>query len=146
MKVILIEDVKNVGKKNEIIDTSPGYAKNFLIRNKKAVDANEKNLANLKKLLEEKQQQHDLEVKKAQELKEKLESKTFVFNLSMGNHGMVFGKVSTKQIASKLKEEGYEIDRKKIKTDGVNHLGEEVIDIELHKEVIAKIKINVIGD
>ncbi len=146
MKVILIEDVKKVGKKNEIIDTSPGYAKNYLIKNKKAVDANDKNLAKLKKLLEDNKKEYDLEVKKAEDLKKKLESKTFEFNLSMGNHGMVFGKVSTKQIVSKLKEEGYEIDRKKIKTDGVNHLGEEVIDIELHKQVIAKVKINVIGE
>ncbi len=146
MKVILLEDVKKVGKKNEIIDTTPGYAKNFLIKNKKAVDANEKNLANLEKLLKKNKEQYDIEVKEAKELKTKLENKVFEFHLSMGNHGMVFGKVSTKQIVSKLKEEGYEIDRKKIKTDGVNHLGEETIDIELHKEVVAKVKINVVGE
>ncbi len=146
MKVILLEDVKKVGKKNEIIDTSPGYAKNFLIKNKKAIDANEKNLANLEKLLKKNKEEYDLEVKKAIEIKDELEKKIFDFYLSVGNHGMIFGKVSTKQITTKLKEEGFEIDRKKIKTDGVNHLGEEVIDIELHKEVIAKVKINVIGE
>ncbi len=146
MKVILLEDVKKVGKKNEVIDTSPGYAKNFLIKNKKAVDANEKNLANLEKLLKKNKEEYDLGVKKAIELKNELEKKVYDFHLSVGNHGMVFGKVSTKQIARKLKEKGFEIDRKKIMTDGVNHLGEEVIDIELHKEVIAKVKINVIGE
>lgn len=146
MKVILLEDVKKVGKKNEVVETSSGYGKNFLIKNKKAIEANDTNMKKLNNFLEEEKNNYLEDVKKANELKKEIEKNTFDFTLSKGSHGMVFGKISTKQIVSKLKEAGYEIDRKKIKSDGVNHLGEEVVEVELHKEVIAKIKINVIGE
>ncbi len=100
----------------------------------------------LDKVLEHDKEEYDKEVASAKKLKEKLEKKVFEFHLNLGNNGNVFGKVSSKQIVKKLEEEGFSVDRKKIKTDGVSHLGEEEVQIQLHKEVIAKIKINVIGD
>ncbi len=146
MKVILLEDVKKVGKKDEIVEVSQGYGNNFLIKNNKAVEADEKNLENLKTKLENKNQAYIADVKKAEEVKSKLEKEKFEFHLNSGKNGNVFGKISTKQIAKKLQESGYDIDRKNVLSEGVNHLGEEKVKVKLHKEVIATINIEVIGD
>lgn len=146
MKVILLEDVKKVGKRNEIVEVSDGYANNFLIRQKKAKEATKSNLKELNNILDNLEKDHQELVSEANKMKKALENKVFEFTLHLGNKGQLFGKISTKQIAKKLQEEGFNVDRKKIKTEGINHLGEETIDIELHKEVIAKVKINIIGE
>ncbi|MFV0288085.1 MAG: 50S ribosomal protein L9 [Mycoplasmatales bacterium] len=146
MKVILLEDVKKVGKKDEIVDVSLGYGTNFLLKNKKAVEATKSNLNKLNQKLANKQTLREEEIKKAQQLKAKLEAKVFEFTMHQGKNGNVFGKISSKQIVTKLKESGFEVERKKVKTDGVNHLGEEEVEIILDKEVTAKIKINVKGE
>lgn len=146
MKVIMLEDVKKVGKKDEIIEVSQGYANNFLIRQKKAVEATPENLKNLEFTLGKRQEKRNEEIEKAKKVKKELEAKKFEFKLKLGNNGNVFGKISTKEIVKHLKEEGFEVDRKKIKTDGINHLGDEKVDIELDKEVIATIKITIIGE
>ncbi len=145
MKVILLEDVKKVGKKDEIVEVSLGYGKNFLIKNKKAVELTDSSLKNLNEKLKKADDQRQEDIKKAQKLKKELENQVFEFEMNLGGNGQVFGKISTKQIATKLKEKGYNVERKKIKTDGVNHLGEEEIAVELDKEVEAKIKIKIIG-
>ncbi len=146
MKVILLENVKKVGKKDEVVEVSLGYGKNFLIKNNHAIEATDSNMKRLKTKLLENQKLRDEEIEKAKKLKKQLESKVFEFKMNLGNNGNVFGKISTKQIATKLKQEGFEVDRKKIKTEGVNHLGEEKIDVELDKEVVATIKINIKGE
>lgn len=146
MKVILLEDVKKVGKRNEIVEVSDGYANNFLIRQKKAKEVTKSNLKELNNILDNLEKDHQELVSEANKMKKSLENKVFEFTLHLGNKGQLFGKISTKQIAKKLQEEGFNVDRKKIKTEGINHLGEETIDIELHKEVIAKVKINIIGE
>ena len=145
MKVILLEDVKKLGFRNEVVETSLGYANNFLLKNKKAVLATDANLKKLHSLINEKDKKREEEIAKAKIQKAKIEKKTFEFQLKLGSNGNVFGKISTKQVFQKLNDEGFEIDRKKIKTTGINHLGEETICVELDKEVIANIKINIIG-
>lgn len=146
MKVILLEDVKKVGKKDEIIEVNQGYGHNFLIKTKKAVEATETNLSNLKIKLEKEEVNKKQEKEEAEEIKNKLEKETFIFHLNKGSNGNVFGKISTKQIAKKLQENGYNVDRKSVLSDGVNHLGEETVEVLLHKQVKAKVKIEVLGD
>ncbi len=146
MKVILLEDVKKVGKKDDIVEVSQGYGNNFLIKNNKAVEADGKNLENLNLKLENRNQAYKEDVKKAEEVKTKLEREKFEFHLNSGKNGNVFGKISTKQIAKKLQVSGYDVDRKNVLSEGVNHLGDEKVKVKLHKEVIATINIEVIGD
>lgn len=145
MKVIMKADVKKIGKKYEVIDVSTGYANNFLIKNNYAEIATPENMKKLKKILKQNQSQREEELVELNLLKKELESKKYIFNLKLGNNGNVFGKVSTKEIVKKLKEEGFTIDRKKILTDGINHLGDEKVQIQLDKEVIATIEIEIIG-
>lgn len=145
MEVILLDNVKKVGQKQEVVKVSLGYGKNYLIKNKLAVEATAENLKKLTKIKKEQQQNRNNEIKEAQSLAQKLEQQTFDFELKLGSNKNVFGKISTKQIAKKLNDLGYDIERKKIKTEGINHLGDETVEIELDKEVIAKIKIKVTG-
>lgn len=146
MRVIMIENVKKVGQKDDIIEVSDGYANNFLIKQKKAIEATPQNMKKLQKDLDARAEVRQEEIERAKEIKEQLENQTFTFRLKRGNNGHVFGKISTKEIARKLKEEGYPVERKKIKTEGVNHLGAEKVNIELDKEVTATITIEVVGE
>lgn len=146
MRVIMIENVKKVGQKDDVIEVSDGYANNFLIKQKKAVEATPQNMKKLQKDLDARAEVRQEEIEHAKEIKEQLESQTFTFRLKRGNNGHVFGKISTKEIAKKLSGEGYSVERKKIKTDGVNHLGVEKVDIELDKKVTATITIEVVGE
>ncbi len=143
MKVILLEDVKKVGKKNDVVEVSQGYANNFLFKQKVAVEADKANMRQLKKRLAADEKQHQADVEAAEKLKKELESKEFVFKLKAGKNGQVFGSISSKQINLELKNQGYKIDKRSIKGDAINHLGYDRVKIELHKEVTAEIKIKV---
>ena len=108
MKVILLQDVKKQGKKDEIIEVSEGYANNFLIKNGLALPANEGNKKQLNKQLEQRKQDEDALIKSCEELKEKLEQVTLEFFVKTGNDGRIFGNVSSKQICDELKNKGIE--------------------------------------
>lgn len=145
MKIILLEDVKNVGKKGQILDVADGYARNFLIRNRKAVEAT----AQSKAVLEEQNAlkiQHEKEaVEKAAELKAQLEKLTLVFSLKTGDNGRVFGSISGKQIEEELKKQyKISIDKRKIlNSEPISSLGFTKIQIELHRSVVASLTIQV---
>lgn len=142
MKVILLEDVKKQGKKGEIITVKDGYG-NYLITNNLAVmetKGSKKVLDSQKKQAEKEAKQ---ELKEAKELKEKIEKITLEFIVNTGKEGQVFGSISTKQIASELKTKNINIDKRKIKIETpINTLGMTEVKIELHKEVIAKLKVH----
>ncbi|MEA5026937.1 50S ribosomal protein L9 [bioreactor metagenome] len=145
MKVILLADVKNVGKKGEIVTVADGYGRNFLLRNRLAVIASDKGL----EVLQE-QKQHDLdELKdrevKAKELQAKLKDVTLDFTVTSGAEGKLFGSVSTKQVVQELqKKHGIAIDKKKIIDGGpFNEAGVHIIKVELFKNVIGELKINI---
>lgn len=144
MKVILLEDVKNVGKKEQVVEVADGYARNFLIRNRKAVEASKTSLG----ILDNQKLQDDLKEKQriaeAEILKEKLTKITLIFDVKTGEGGKVFGSVSTKQIAEKLqKDHGITIDKRKIVDNGaINTLGLNKISIDLHKTVSAQITVH----
>lgn len=144
MKVILLQDVKKQGKKDEIIDVSEGYANNFLIKNGLALPANEGNKKQLNKQLEQRRQDEEALVLSCKELAKRLEKVTLEFFVKSGSDGRIFGNVSSKQICDELKKIGYNIDKKKIMLDlPIDSLGVHKVKIELHRKVITEIKVNV---
>ena len=137
MKVILVEDVKSLGKKGEIVNVSDGYARNMLFPKKLGLEATPKNINDLKlqKAHEEKVAKEQLEEAKA--FKAELETKEITVTLQVGEGGRTFGSVSTKELSEAVKEQlGYDIDKKKITIDGdINSLGTHKVLITLHKKV-----------
>lgn len=145
MKVILLQDVKSVGKKGQIVEVSDGYAMNFLIARKLAVKATEKSLE--LKQEEEKQQKQQIADKKQEmvTLKQQLEQVSVIFEVKSGKDGKMFGSISTKQIAEELQNQyGYTIDKRKFLDHGpINAFGVTYLKLELFKEVIAQVKVEV---
>ncbi len=141
MRVILLEDVKKQGKKGDVLTVKDGYGA-FLINNNLAVKQTDGSTNVLNKQKEEKRIKDEKELKEAKTLKNNVEKIKLVFKVKTGQGGKVFGTVSTKQIASELKEKGFNIDKKKIILDvPVNTLGTTIVKVNLHKEVIANLKI-----
>lgn len=142
MKVILLQDVKKQGKKDEIIDVSEGYANNFLIKNGLAVAATESSKKKLNRELDQRKQEEQALIKNCQEMAKELAKVNLVFQVKTGAQDRVFGTVSSKQINEELSKLGYKIDKKKIRvTNSIDVLGTHNVEIELHKEVIATIKV-----
>lgn len=143
MKVILLEDIKNVGKKGQIINAKDGYARNFLFPKNLAIEATEGNLKNLehKKQAQEEKEKQILEEAKA--LEEKLMEKTVLIKTKAGEGGRLFGTITTKEIADLLeKEDGISIDKKKFELDEpIKSIGEHYVRIKLHPTVNAKLKV-----
>ncbi len=146
MKVILLADVKKLGKKNQIVEVTDGYAKNLLFKKKLALEVTKTSKNQLNQKLDKNQQVHDQEVDDATKLKEKLEDKEFIFKLKEGKNGQVFGSISSKQIVKEFDKQGYSINKKMILSEPISHLGYDAITIQLHKEVIAKVKVLIKGD
>lgn len=142
MKVILLQDVKKQGKKDQIIDVSDGYARNFLIKNGLAVAATETSRNRLAKELDDRKQQEDERIANCKEIAEKLKNEEVIIKVKTGEQDKVFGNVSSKQICEELKKKGYDIDKKKILVDHpIDVLGTHNVKIELHKKVTGEIKV-----
>lgn len=142
MKVILLSDVKKVGKKGEVVEVSDGYAKNFLLKQKLGVLPSNTALNildNQKK--DEALKQQELKAE-AERLKEVIEKKEFVFRVKSGTDGRISNSISTKAIAEELAKQNIKIDKRKIiDTAPINHLGYSHVKVELYKGVIADIKV-----
>jgi len=145
MKIILLQDVKSVGKKGDIIDANDGYARNFLIPKKMGVPANAENMNTLKlqKSNEAKVAQEQLE--EAQNFAKELESKEVVLAIKAGEGGKTFGSVSSKEIANAYKEQcGITIDKKKIQLpESIKNFGVYEVKIKLHPKVTGTLKVKV---
>ena len=143
MKVILLQDVKKQGKKDDIITVSDGYAHNYLIKNNLAVPYTETSKNVLDKQIKKRNDDEDKLVESLNEIKKKLENKNLEFKVKTGKEDQVFGTISTKQISDELKKMGFDIDKKKISSStNIDTLGTHIVDINLHKKV--KFTINVI--
>lgn len=144
MKVILLTDVKKQGKKDQVIDVSDGYANNFLIAKGLAVPYNTQNKNKLERELKKREEDEESLVSECENIKKKLSNVTLKFKAKTGKDGRMFGSISSKQIADELKKLGYDIDKKKIVCDHViDSLGTHVVDINLHKKVIAKVNVHI---
>ncbi|NLL76253.1 MAG: 50S ribosomal protein L9 [Clostridiales bacterium] len=145
MKVILIEDVKSLGKKGQIVEVSDGYARNFILPKKLGLEATGKNINDLKlqKANEEKIAQEQL--KAAEEFAAEMEKKEVVVKIKSGEGGKTFGSISTKEIAEAAKNQcGMEIDKKKIQLpEAVKSLGVYEVSVKLHPKVLGKLKVKV---
>ena len=146
MKVILLQDVKALGKKGEVVNVSDGYARNMILKKGIGKEANGQNINDLKlqKANEEKIAKENLEA--AKKLAEEMKDKEIRVSVKAGEGGRVFGSVSTKEIAEEIKKQlGYEIDKKKILLDApVKALGYTEIGIKLHTNVTAKMRVHVV--
>ena len=144
MKVILLKDLKNQGKKGEIKEVKDGYAKNFLIKNGYAIKETKESLKILDRENKQAQELDEKNKKEAKELKQKLEQEKIKFQVKTGKNDKVFGSISVKQIKDKL-DEKYKIDKKQIIINNpISSLGFHEVEIHLYKDIIAKIKIEVI--
>ena len=142
---VLLEDVKALGKKGEIVNVNDGYARNFILPKKLGLEANGKNLNDLKlkQANEEKKAKELLEA--AQEFARKLEDKSVVIKMKAGEGGRVFGSVSSKEISVAFKEQcGAEIDKKKIQLkDSIKAFGTYDVPVRLHPQVTGTLKVRV---
>lgn len=145
MKVIFLEDVKGKGKKGEVKTVPVGYAQNFLIKNKKAVEATPANLSKLKAQKNRAAKDAAEELKEAQETKKKIEDLTVEMTAKSGEGGRLFGSITTKQIAEELaKKEGIKVDRRRMELpDPIRALGYTNVPIKLHAEVTATLRVHV---
>lgn len=143
MKVILKEDVKSLGKKGEIVNVSDGYARNFILKTGKGIEANTKNLNDLKlnKANDDKVAQEHYEA--AVELGKKIEAGKIEVSIKTGEGGKAFGSVSSKEIATEVKAQmELEVDKKKVQLkDAIKALGTYEVPIKLHPKVTAKLKV-----
>jgi len=142
MKVILRENLDNLGEIGEVVEVKDGYARNFLIPRKLAFEANIKNLNQLE--AQKKQLERKIEKEKilAERTRDELEKISLTIQMKVGEDGKLFGSVTTQMIADALKEKGFEIDRKTITIpEPIKALGIYNIEIKLHKDVVAKIKV-----
>ena len=145
MKVILLEDVKSLGKKGEIVNVNDGYARNFILPKKLGLEATSKNLNDLKlqKQNDEKVAQEKLDAAKA--LAEEIKEKSITVKIQAGVEGRVFGSISSKEIALEAKKQlNMDIDKKKIIIpDAIKSLGTYNVNIKLHKDVMATLPVKV---
>lgn len=146
MKVILLEDVKNVGKKNEVVEVSDAFARNMIIKKKRGVEANSQTLNDLK--LRNKRAEKDAaeNLAAAQQLAEDLKEKQVEVTIKAGTSGRTFGSVSTKEIAEAVKTQLHlELDKKKMQlTDPIKALGFYDVPVKLHPQVTANLRVHVV--
>ncbi len=145
MKVILLDNIKGVGKKDEIINASDGYARNFLFPKKLAVEANAENMSKLKNKQDSVQHKKNVEKENAEQIAEKLKGITLNIKVKAGENGRIFGGVTSKEISENLKEQyKIDIDKKKIVlNETIKNLGVFNISIKLFEGVVGNLKVNV---
>ena len=143
MKVILLQDVKALGKKGEVVNVSDGHARNMLLPKKLGIEATAKNLNDLKlkNANDDKVAKENLAA--AEEFKKELETKEVRVSIKVGEGGRTFGSVSTKEIAESAKEQlGYDIDKKKMQlASPIKELGTTTVSVKLHPKVVAQLKV-----
>lgn len=147
MKVILTQDIKGVGKKDEIINANDGYARNFLLPRKMAVEANSQNMSLLQGRKDSANFKKEQEKENALKIQDKLSKIMLKIKVKAGGNGKIFGSITSKEIATELKNQySIEIDKKKILLkDSIKEIGVFNIEIKLYEGIIGKLKIDIIA-
>lgn len=145
MKVILLDNIKGVGKKDDIINASDGYARNYLFPKKLALEANNENMLKLKAKQNGIEYKKSVEKEEATKLANKLKELTLTLKVKAGENGKIFGGITAKEIAENLKTQyNIEIDKKKINlSETIKTLGTTTVDIKLYEGTIGKLKVEV---
>ncbi len=145
MKVILLEDVKKLGKKGDLVDVSDGYARNMLLKKKLGIEATNKNINDLKLQKAHQDKVAAEQLQEARDLAEEISRKKISMKMKVGDNGKAFGTISTKEMAQAVKDQlGYELDKKKFSVDEpVKALGNYVVKIKLHPKVTAELAMEV---
>ena len=145
MKVILLQDVKGTGKKNQLVNVSDGYARNYLFTKKLAIEATVDNMQKLKEFNTSQTLKKQKEIEEAKELAKKIETLTIRIKVKSGDTGKIFGGVTSSQISEELKKQAnIDVDKKKvILTDPIKLLGAYSISLKLYEGINAKLKVNV---
>ena len=148
MKVILLDNIKGVGKKDEVINASDGYARNFLFPKKLAVEANNENVSKLKAKKQSEQHKKDVEKENAQKIAKQLENITLSIKVKAGVNGKIFGGVTSKEISEELKKQyKIDVDKKKIVlNENIKNIGSFDITVKLYEGVTGELKVKVISD
>jgi len=141
MKVILKENLENLGHIGDIVKVAPGYARNFLLPRGFAIEATSKNAKSLEHAKRQMEYKKNKVLELAKGIAAKVESLTLAITHQAGEEGKLFGAVTNMELAEKLKAHGLEIDRKKIVIDPIKHTGEYTATIKIHPEVTASLKI-----
>ena len=147
MKIILLEDVKSLGKKGDIVNVSDGYARNMILPKKLGVEANGKNMNDLKLKNQHAEKVAQENLAAAQALAQEIGSKEVIARLKTGEGGRTFGSISTKEIAAAAKEQ-IQMDKKKIQLPegGLKTLGVHEVTIKFHPKVTGKLKVKIVGE
>ncbi len=148
MKVILLDNIKGVGKKDEIINASDGYARNFLFPKKLAVEANAENMSKLNNKKDANQYKKDVEKQAAEEMAKKIKGIMLKIKVKAGENGKIFGGVTPKEISENLKSQyKFEIDKKKIELkEPIKTLGSFEVTIKLYEGIVGVLKVQVISE
>jgi large subunit ribosomal protein L9 len=147
MKVILLKDVKGLGKEGDLVNSKDGYARNFLFPKNLAVEANEENLKKWEERKKDEAKKIQQEIEAANEMKERLENLTVTLKVKTGSQGRLFGSITALDIANNLKEQhGIDIDKRKIELkENIKSLGEFEAEVKLYQDIVAKLKINAVA-
>lgn len=147
MKVILKDDVRNVGNMGDIVKVSDGYARNYLVPRGLAVEASTKNVKSVeheKRIIQEKSKKIK---NSAQDFSDRLSKVTLVMKANAGEEGKLFGSVTTMDIAEALKNEGFDIDKKKISLDEpIKRLGDHTVNVKIHPEITTNVTVQVVQE
>ena len=148
MKVILLDNIKGVGKKDEIINANDGYARNFLFPKKLAVEANEENMSKLNAKKNSEQFKRNVEKQNAEDIKKKMSEIVLIVKVKAGDNGKIFGGVTSKEISENLKNQfKIDVDKKKIEVkETIKNLGVFNITVKLFEGVVANLKVNVVSE
>lgn len=142
MKVILLKDIKGVGKKGDVVNAADGYARNFLFPRKLAEEATDSNMHILNKKNETERKKKTAEIEEAQKLANELKDKVVKIIGKAGENGKLFGAITSKDIAVSLnKQYNLDIDKKKIVTDTIKLLGTYEVEVKIYPEISTKIKV-----
>jgi len=144
MKVILLEDVKGVGKKDQMLNAADGYARNFLFPKKLAVEATKENLATLERKKKGEEAKRLSEIEAAIALQKQLQESKITIKVKTGEGGKMFGSVTTTEVAEAISAQAnIVIDKKKITAPAIKTIGEYIVEVKLHTEVTAKVAVEI---